>query len=104
MSRSMPRLARLAVAMLLVAACSPAPSSAPASAGTRGASGPPATAAAGGVPPLVDMPFYRMDAGRSAIQPGPGPRSAPTQAWLHPTSASHFLPILVGGLVVSGSK
>src|SRR5262249_39675314 len=55
------------------------------------------------LPPLADMPFYRNDPARSAIQPGPGPDAAPELAWEHPLSPSHFQPILVDGAVVAGT-
>jgi outer membrane protein assembly factor BamB len=89
--------------VLLVGACGSATQTTPQPLG----SAPPVAAtsvAAGGIPPLVDMPFYRGDAARSAIQPGPGPAKTPTQAWQHPLGPSHFLPILVDGLVIAGAK
>ncbi|HEY4571119.1 MAG TPA: PQQ-binding-like beta-propeller repeat protein, partial [Kribbella sp.] len=59
----------------------------------------------GDLPPLADMPFYRSDPNRSAIQPGPGPAAAPELAWQQPLSTdSHFLPILVDGAVIGGTN
>jgi outer membrane protein assembly factor BamB len=51
------------------------------------------------LPPLADVPFFRADDQRSAIHPGPGPRSKPELAWSQEVDAATF-PILVGGLLI----
>src|SRR4051812_22555197 len=59
----------------------------------------------GELPALADMPFYRANAERNAIQPGPGPEGAPVLAWQRlMTRNSHFLPILVDGALIGGTN
>ncbi|MEA2675184.1 MAG: hypothetical protein QOI92_2376 [Chloroflexota bacterium] len=92
------------VAALLATACSSTAPSGPPGSGAAPTSGAAATTQpAGGIPALVDVPFYRSDAARSAIQPGPGPAAKPAVAWQHAFPPSHFLPILANGLVIAGA-
>ncbi|HET8785670.1 MAG TPA: PQQ-binding-like beta-propeller repeat protein [Candidatus Limnocylindrales bacterium] len=63
------------LAALLAARCSVTqpPATSPAEPG--------ATAAAATLPPIADIPYYKADAARSGLQPGPGPLVQPVQAW-----------------------
>jgi outer membrane protein assembly factor BamB len=63
------------------------------------ASGPPAA----GLPPFTDMPFYRVDVAGQLVEPGPAPVGKPERAWQVDIGATHWAPILVGGLVVVGT-
>lgn len=107
-------LAGLVFSSALVVACASAPptTSVPSpSAATTQSQGhsdppsgaPPATSQAISVGTFPDMPFYRADPARTAVQPGPGPTTAPVQAWQTPLGHTHFLPILVDGLIIGGS-
>ena len=72
----------------------PPVASSPAAAGTPTASG---------LPTFADMPFYRMDVRGGLVQPGPGPVARPERAWQVDIGATHWAPILVGGLIVVGT-
>ena len=50
------------------------------------------------------MPFYRNDVRGGLIQPGPGPVARPERAWHVDIGATHWAPILVGGLIVVGTS
>ncbi|MET0773756.1 MAG: PQQ-binding-like beta-propeller repeat protein [Candidatus Limnocylindrales bacterium] len=66
---------------------------------------PQAASATDGLPPLVDVPFYRADSSRSSIEVGPGPASEPKLAWEHVLDKGvNTDPILVGGLLVVGDQ
>jgi len=58
---------------------------------------------AGDLPPLADVPLFRMDTAANAIQPGPGPR-APELAWKASIGAMHTIPVLVDGLLIAGTN
>jgi outer membrane protein assembly factor BamB len=53
---------------------------------------------------MPDVPFYRGDTLRSAIEPGPGPVAEPVVAWDVPLDQEATVnPILVGGAVIVGT-
>jgi outer membrane protein assembly factor BamB/class 3 adenylate cyclase len=57
------------------------------------------------LPPMADVPFYRVDAHRSSIYPGPGPVAEPQIAWQVQLAASaDFVPIVVDGKVIVGDS
>jgi len=57
------------------------------------------------LPPMADVPFYRVDADRSSIYPGPGPISEPQVAWqVQLGGSSSAIPIVVDGMVVIGDS
>src|SRR5262245_5482058 len=58
-----------------------------------------------GLPPIADVPMYRMDARRRSIEPGPGPTGTPTIAWSRAldTPPSTF-PVLVAGQFIIGDQ
>jgi len=58
--------------------------------------------AAGGLPPLADIPFYRSDIFGSLIDPGPGPLGPPELAWQAGFETSMVWPLLVDGLLIVG--
>jgi eukaryotic-like serine/threonine-protein kinase len=54
---------------------------------------------------MADVPFYRVDADRSSIYPGPGPISEPQVAWqVQLGASSSAIPIVVDGMVVIGDS
>jgi outer membrane protein assembly factor BamB len=57
-----------------------------------------------GLPPLTDVPFYRVDTLGLLLEPGPGPAGKPELAWQVDIGPTHWAPLLVGGLVVAGTS
>jgi outer membrane protein assembly factor BamB len=65
--------------------------------------GSPSPAPMTSLPPMADVPFYRVDANRSSIYPGPGPIAEPHVAWHEQLGgAADFTPIVVDGKVIVG--
>jgi outer membrane protein assembly factor BamB len=61
--------------------------------------------ASDGLPALPDVPFYRADALRSSLQPGPGPIGEPVVAWERTLDADGIaFPILVDGILITGTQ
>jgi outer membrane protein assembly factor BamB len=51
------------------------------------------------------VPFYRADASRDSVYPGPGPVCQPIVAWQQQLGpAANFVPIVVDGLVIVGDQ
>jgi outer membrane protein assembly factor BamB len=74
-----------------------------------GAAGPAGAASSsspspGDLPPLADVPPFRVNTTASAIQPGPGPTGTPELAWKAPIGDMHTIPILVDGLLIAGTN
>jgi outer membrane protein assembly factor BamB len=91
--RPRPIVVLIVASMLLVLGCqsaTPSPSS-------------PVQSAAG-LPPLVDVPFYRADTAARGIHPGPGPAAEPELAWRATVGEMHMVPILVDGLLIVGTN
>ena len=57
-----------------------------------------------GLPPLADVPLFRVNTTANAIQPGPGPTGTPELAWKASIGAMHMTPILVDGLLIAGTN
>ena len=54
---------------------------------------------------MADVPFYRVDAHRSSIYPGPGPVAEPQIAWqVQLGKSADFNPIVVDGRVIVGDS
>jgi hypothetical protein len=82
---------------------SPKGSSSPS--GLSSPSGSPSPTAITSLPAMADVPFYRVDAHRSSIYPGPGPVAEPQVAWQVQLDASaDFVPIVVDGKVIVGDS
>lgn len=56
------------------------------------------------LPLLADVPLYRGDAAAHAIHPGPGPTGKPALAWQVNLGKTDIVPILVGGLLIVGTR
>jgi len=55
------------------------------------------------LPPVGDVPFYRANAQRTSVYPGPGPVCQPAIAWQQRLGkAANFTPIVVAGTVIVG--
>lgn len=104
-SRGRPRLS-IVLAVFLVGCGGSVPnaSSGPRTPGPL--TGPPSAApsSVAGLPPFADVPFYRDDISGLLMEPGPGPLGRPALAWQTDIGATHWAPILVGGLVVVGTS
>jgi outer membrane protein assembly factor BamB len=107
--RSRTRSIALLIGVLAtLAGCqSNAPSNAPAHTAGAVSSARPAGPTGGqdGLPPLGDVPFYRADALRTAMQPGPAPAAKPQIAWTYEAASPLTLfPTLVGGSLIVGTS
>ena len=67
-------------------------------------SAPRASTAAGALPLLADVPFFRADPAANGIHPGPGPTGKPELAWRTSVGDMHMVPILVDGLLIVGTN
>jgi eukaryotic-like serine/threonine-protein kinase len=71
--------------------------------GSGTAFGSPSSVPMRSLPPMADVPFYRVDPHRSSIYPGPGPVTEPQVAWqVQLGGAANFSPIVVDGKVIIG--
>ena len=103
--RSRNRSISLVIGVLAtLAGCqSNAPSNVPAN--TTGVASPGPVVGQDGLPPLGDVPFYRADALRTAMQPGPGPAAKPQIAWTYESASPLTLfPTLVDGSLIVGTR
>src|SRR5262245_52063814 len=57
-----------------------------------------------GLPPLGDVPLYRVNVTANGIQPGPGPTGKPELAWQTHVGEMHMVPILVDGRLIVGTN
>jgi outer membrane protein assembly factor BamB len=58
----------------------------------------------GGEARFGDVPLFRADAGRTGVQPGPGPIGKPSAVWTRRLSAAiEAQPVLAGGVLYVGS-
>jgi outer membrane protein assembly factor BamB len=62
------------------------------------------TSAASDLPPLGDIPLYRVNVTANGIQPGPGPTGKPELAWRVEVGDMHMVPILVDGQLIVGTN
>ena len=96
------RMTRIVLSLLTLAALLGPPGVLATASGAEPSGSPPTTA---GLPPLADIPMFRMDARRSAIEPGPGPIGTPTIAWSRDLDTPpSTLPILVAGQIIVGDQ
>ena len=95
---------------LLIGACnsaspSPSPSGSTRPVGEQPAATPlTSTTTTAALPPLADIPLYRMNVTANGIDPGPGPTGKPTLAWRVDVGDMHMVPILAGGLLIVGTN
>src|SRR6478736_4743179 len=99
----------LVAVVCLLAGCAPAvtPSATRSASATPAAptvSAPVASPSAAAIVEIADVPFYRGDTLRSAIEPGPGPVAEPAVAWdVALANDATVNPILVDRAVIAGT-
>lgn len=115
--RSIGRLVAAACASILMIGCSSAtPSVSPSTRAQPSGAAPTTTTVPsldtasapptnGSLPPIGDIPFYKVDAARSGVHPGPGPLVDPVEAWRVQLDCSAGGPatgVIGNGLLVVG--